>query len=236
MNDSNLISQLLRTHIKDMFEIITCEISIVVNDDLKSAVYTYAYKIKAISEHIDENWREVFAYKVNDFRTKGAYPGWPDINNQNTNNGLGWEVNPLSPEKDDAVLTFPISATKTDDGLYVFHYICETKIESLKDIRWFGGVGSIWYWTAQECKCNKLTLKVLVPKKVNVIDTHPNSTRDNNGYYVIEENDLLPMQFVSCLVSYEKRRFGIPPKYAPLIDRVSMLVAGGLISWAITLL
>ena len=227
-------SQLLRPHIKDMFEIVSCEISIVLNDDLKSAIYTYAYKIKPIAKHVEEQWREVFAYHVNEFYAHGVYPGWPDPNNNNIRNGIGWRVDPLNSEKEDAVLTFPISTTKTNNGLYVFHYICETKIESLKNIQWFGGVGTVWYWTAQECKCNKLALKLLMPNDVNVIGTHPKTNKADDGFLVIEENNLLPMQFVSCLVSYEKRRLGIPPKYAPLIDRVTMLIFGGLISWVIT--
>lgn len=237
MNQNNQNSQLLRNNINEMFEIIECEIIIDVNDDLKTAVYTYAYRVKKITDVVNEIWREVFAYPEDEFHAIGAYPGWPQADNgRHKNNGLGWEVNHLSTEDNIAVLTFPISLSKDDNDIYTFHYVCETKIESLNNIKWFGGIGIIWYWTAQEFKCKDIRLKLKLPKKVDVINSHPESKKDENGYFIFKEKNLLPMQFVSCLANFEKRQFGIPPKYAPFIDRLAMLISGGLISWGLTLL
>lgn len=234
METTENITTPLRPQVERDYEILNLEILIDVQNDLSTAEYTYSFKIKKLRENVEEVWRDIFAYEENDFQAIGAYPGWP-TSERNKSNGLGWVVKPLSDEKNNACLSFPISdaRSKSEEDIFIFHYICKTKIESLKNLRWFGGSGSVYYWTAQELTCKEIKIRFLLPKNITVVDTMPNPVFEDEDYIDFMEKNLMPRQFFSTLITYEKRTLGISPKYYGIIDRGITLLVGSLLTWGL---
>ena len=230
--------QLLRSHVEQDYEILESEIVIEVQKDLLTAKYTYAYIVKKLRENIKEEWREIFSYEKSDFSDVYAYPGWPAKKGTNETDGLSWNLDSLSSEVNKACLKVNIGddRTKSEKDVSTFHYKVKTKIESLKKMGLFGGSGIVLYWTSQEYPCKILRIRFKLPPKLSIVDTMPPSVKDAEGFSIFEKRDLLPRQYVSALIRYEKKILGIPTKYYRAIEIALIIALSTLAAWGVQLL
>lgn len=232
---AELDNKLLQEEVKDSYKILSCTIEIFLNErDYNRATYIYKYEIKKISESNDE-WREVFAYTKKDFKVKYATPNIenPDI----SDSGLNFKVKSLENNTKNACLKIAFDKHLDINDTYKFSYKCATKIEAISNVnRIFGGDGCVWYWIAHEFECDYLQIIFHIPQKLTIKDTHPTKSLTDKNSVFFDYHGLVSNEFVSALITYEKKFLGLRPKYSKWIQTFIVMIIGSLITIGLTLL
>lgn len=227
MNGYSEENQLLRKSVVDNFKILDCSIIIELNQNLKTADYTYNYEIQKQRESKDV-WREVFAYPKDEFTVL-------NVKNRK-DNGLNYVLSSLDTPARNACLEINFNKDIDVGEKYSFNYKCNTRIESISNISTFGGNGVAWYWVAHEYPCDLLTIIIKIPKKLIIKDTHPQRSKIEENNVFFENRSLVSNEFAPVLVTYEKNALGLSPKHAKWVGTILTLILGGLISLGLTIL
>lgn len=228
MKDKWMKNQLLRDSVEETYRIIDCIIEIKIHPDLKTADYTYDYKIEKTGKGCDE-WREIFAYPQHEVKILGAYYGRLK---ENKDGGLEWKADSFNENNTRLLIEFNKTLQRGD--FYEFHYSIATNIESVKNFSSLGGSGNVWYWVAHEYQCDQICIKIKLPPKITFLKSEPISQHKEDGFFLFPSKSLLAKEFVLALIIYEKRWLMISPRFYPIIDRVVMWLLGALISYMLT--
>lgn len=232
---ADLDNRLLREEVKNSFKILSCSIDIYLDKKTyKTATYLYKYEIQKIGDSKDE-WREVFAYQKKDFKVKYVTKGTeaPD----NGDNGLLFKVSSLANASKNACLTLAFDKELKIGDTYSFSYKCVTKIEGVSDIsKIFGGNGVVWYWIANEFDCEVIDIYIHMPNHLTILNTHPDNTSIEKNSIHFQNRSLARNEFVPTLATYEKKFWGLNPKYGKWIQILLNMIIGALISIGLTLL
>lgn len=222
-------SALIRRDMNDDLEILQCTIEAVIEPTFTHAHYTYSYRLKRRNPGVSE-WREVFAYPVDDFAMD--YAGRGESEAEARANGLQFSVDKLSAESDKACLRIKFDGKMDDSEVFGMTYACRTKIEQISNVSWLGGRGCVWYWGVHEYPCKKWSLRLLLPKGCYLDGADPETKDRSDRAARFERANLAPSEFASGLVTFEKRVFRLPVRYSRWADRLLAYSVGVLTSLA----
>lgn len=211
---------LLRNDVSSNFRILNCKIEIKIQSDLKNAIYKYSYTIEKMN-NCSNIWREVFAYAKNDVK----------IGEVKDENRVGLENHLKSLDttnsKKNTELTIKFAKNLKVGSSYSFWYECKTKIESVKNINFLGGNGSVWFWCAHEFSIDEFEVIKTVPKSIKIIATNPITPINNENKSVsFKKSNLLPNEFATSAIVYEKRVLGIKPSIANKAEKIFYFLLG----------
>lgn len=211
---------LLRNDVSTNFEILNCTIDIKITSDLRNAIYKYEYTIKKLS-NCSNVWREVFAYAENEIKII-------DVRDEKKV-GLENYLKALDStnKKKNTELLIKFAKKLKVGATYSFWFECKTKIESVKNINLLGGNGSIWFWCAHEYPISEFEVIKTVPKTIKIIAANPITPITNENKTVsFKRSNLLPNEFATSAIVYEKRVLGIKPSIANNLEKVFYLLLG----------
>jgi len=95
----------------------------------------------------------------------------------------------------------------------------------VKNVTFLGGTGCVWYWCAHEYPCHAISVTFILPRGVHVTNFHPRASVDGEQVK-FSHNSLLPNEFFTPLVTYEKRVVGIPLQIAKWANAYAGFVGG----------
>lgn len=185
------------SHIDNNFNIHCLTIGINVKEDLKSAKYTYNYKLHNIPENGIQEWTDIFEYEPDQIK---------ELNGNATDTegeGISIKLTPEIRQCEDnskSCLSIDLEKAPVNDGKIHFEYSCETKIEHIKNTE----NGCIIYWGSEKVGMTKLVIDVTLPNGVVQQRTHPSTELIENKKIRFRYNDVSPKGYYLIVVTYKK--------------------------------
>ena len=94
----------------------------------------------------------------------------------------------------------------------------------------------VWYWIANEFECDVLDIYIHMPNHLTILNTHPDNTSIEKNSIHFQNRSLARNEFVPTLATYEKKFWGLNPKYGKWLQVLLNMIIGALISIGLTLL